>query len=251
MSLVSPVLSLGGCRPRANGSHRAIYDVPGSPELIVKVMLGHTENTPRNIVKALKYRVRNRWIPRLRYRFLYREYKSYIDIKLSQHQYDEPPPVAELRGIIQTDIGLGMLFEKVVDRPGGLARTVSSVWRAGIESHHVDLLNDFVHKLFHWNIKVNDLNADNIVLGHRDGQDCIVIVDGLGDSHLIPVRSWFRSLNHRSLSKRLASMADRLGLVWHADRRQFSRASRVNRYSKISKVQRPYSSKPIGKQQES
>jgi len=221
MSLTSPVLLLSDASPMANGSHRAIYDVPGAPDLIVKVLLEHTENAPRNVVKALKYNVRNRLMPSSRYRFLYREYKSYIDIKLSQRERDGVPPVAELRGMIQTDIGLGMLFEKIVDQSGALARTVSSVLRESGESHHIELLNQFVRQLFQWNIKVNDLNADNIVLGHRHGRDCVVIVDGLGDSHMIPVRTWFRVVNHRSLSKRLASMANDLGLVWDTRRREF------------------------------
>jgi hypothetical protein len=215
-------LSLRDKTPLIEGTHRVLYEVDGAPHLVVKVMRRRVTVKPRNFVKLLKYRFRDRYLPSAHYRFLYREYKTYIDIKLAQEQRRQAPPIAELRGLVQTDLGMGMLAEKIVSRTGALASTVHAMFLAGELDRHLAGLTHFARSLFDWNLRVNDLNSVNIVLGWRGGHDEFVIIDGLGDSNIVPIRSWSTRANRRSLEKRLARMADRLALRWVVATREFA-----------------------------
>jgi hypothetical protein len=214
-------LLLRGQEPAITGTHRALYELPDVPALIVKIMLDQRANTPRNFVKHLKYTYRDRIFPAGRYRFLYREYKTYIDLKLSQGRRGGLPPVADLHGFVETDLGMGMLAEKVASRSGRLGRSIEGLLHDGRLDRHLDTLTDFAQQLFDWKVRVNDLNPRNVVLGYRGGEDRFVIVDGLGDSNIVPLRSWSTRLNDRALHKRLTRMAGALNLQWDAATHEF------------------------------
>jgi hypothetical protein len=89
---------------------------------------------------------------------------------------------------------------------------------------HLAMLNDFVRRVFAWRLRANDINAGNIVFGVRGGQPQFVLVDGLGDSNVVPLRSWSDRLNERSLARRFRSTARKVGLAWDDRSRRFGRA---------------------------
>ena len=82
-------------------------------------------------------------------------------------------------------------------------------------------LNKFARDLRDSQIPTNDVNANNIVLGtNRDGQLRFVLVDGFGDIHLLPVRTYFSFARRRHLI-RLFSKLGKNALATDAKSFQF------------------------------
>ncbi len=205
--------------PLARGTHQALYDVKGHPELIVKVL--QNNRAVRSPGKRLKGVLR-RYCPAVRDRSLKREYVEYIRLKRRQIEGPDAFPAANFFGLVATDVGLGKVFEKIQGPDGRPGPTVGALGEDGRLPDYLPLLNDFARRLFAWEVRANDVNRGNIVLGLRSGREQFVLVDGLGDSHAIPVRTWSRTWNERSLHKRLAKVAARTRLVWHPAERRFS-----------------------------
>lgn len=206
--------------PLARGTHRALYAVEFDPALVVKVAHSGPPR-PRNFGKRLK-RIFRRMFPFLHDRPLRREHAAYLRLKKRKHERTDDLPVADWVGWIPTDVGPGVLYEKIGSEDGAIGPSVSALARSGTLPEYLPLLNDFARRLFEWEIRANDVNRGNVVLGTRHGREQFVLVDGLGDSHFIPVRTWFRWWNEYSLNKRLAKVAARTSLVWDPDKRRFS-----------------------------
>ncbi|OLS47053.1 YrbL family protein [Rhodovulum sulfidophilum] len=205
----------------ARGNKRALFLIDGYPDVVVKVVLPREGGTNM----AGPKRLLRRFLPSTNYRFLFREYKCYLAAKLAQAGQSGQSgalPIIELRGLVQTDLGPGMIEELIKDGEGNPGTSLRQmVQRKVFEEHHLELLNDFVRRIFAWRVRANDLNPSNILFGQRAGISQFVLVDGLGDSHLIPVRTWSGHLNERSLCKRFEDTSRVTGLTWDAKDRVF------------------------------
>ena len=224
MTVLNDMLVIGDREPVAEGTHCRVYAVPFNNQLVVKVM---REDLP--VAVGLRRRLK-RWshrrLPSLRYRPLIREYAAYMAVRREQMRHGGDMPIAQCCGIIATDQGLGVLYEKVSLTGQELGPSVGQLARENKLLPMLPMLNEFVRRLFEWNIHANDINRGNIVLGSRDGRQQFVLVDGLGDSHLIPIRTWFRFCNQRSLHRRIARMAAKLSLSWDSHHLCFVDGSR-------------------------
>ncbi|NSX53568.1 YrbL family protein [Parasulfitobacter algicola] len=211
-------LILNDKQPLARGSKRAIYTIDDMPNVMVKVLLRGADHLDAKGAK----RIVRQLFPSTYYRFLFREYDCYLRAKLQQDKATGEMPISELRGLVQTDLGLGMLVERIglKDQPTG--PRLRDLAKQGSLQDYIPLLDDFAQRMFSWRIRANDINSSNIVFGHRNGHDQFVLIDGFGDSHLIPLRKWSDTINERSLNKRFAGTAERVNLVWHPDTRTFS-----------------------------
>ncbi|GEM_PF-264496 len=219
MAWQSEILLLEGETPLAQGTHRMLFVAPFDPALIIKVYRT-SRPAPRNAWKRAK-RGLHRVLPSLRERPLLREYAAYLELKRQQVQRQAEPPVANWCGIVATNYGLGVVYERIHLGDAGIGPSVSALWRSGELGAHLPLLDEFARRLFDWNIHANDINAGNVVLGLRNGRHQFVLVDGLGDSHLIPIRTWSRRLNERSLHKRLDKVVAGTTIHWDRLARRF------------------------------
>ena len=219
MTVIHHTIELSGRTPLAQGTHCHVYAAPFDPELVIKVIRRDLP-PPRNQWKKWK-RALHGWRPALQDRPLIREYAAYIALRRTQIDRGGDLPVAHCAGVVATDHGLGILYEKISEDGQELGPSVSQLASGGQLEAALPLLTDFARRLFDWDIRANDVNRGNIVLGNRNGRRQFVLVDGLGDSHLIPLRAWFRRWNHRSLNKRFAKVARRTALKWDSQSRQF------------------------------
>lgn len=198
------------------GTGRAVYLHPKDPAMLVKVL----RTDKPGVVGPVK-RVTRRLMPLTRYRFLFREYQVSLRAQILAHQRQEDPPVAAQFGLVQTNLGLGMVCEHVHLPGEELGRTLRNIVRQdGIDSC-IDELNAFAERMFSWGIRANDLHAGNIVLGSREGKVQFVLVDGMGDSHVIPIRSMSDRVNTISLNTRFSKLANLFDGSWDQDRRRF------------------------------
>jgi PhoP regulatory network protein YrbL len=99
--------------------------------------------------------------------------------------------LARYYGAVQTDKGLGLVFDLVRDYDGaisqGLSSCSASVGRSVIER----ALTDLKTYLLHEKILVRDLNAENMLFRKdADGSGRLLIVDGVGNNDYIPVADY-------------------------------------------------------------
>ncbi len=128
-----------------------------------------------------------------------------------------PPPFSRLFGYVETDLGWALETERITEGGRVLGRTLTDIADEGpLSPDMIALLNDVVTRIDLWNLRASDLHLANFVLGERDGQRQFVLVDGMGDFHAIPIRTWSDRLNRRANSNKFERRARHLGLRWDA-----------------------------------
>ncbi len=207
------------------GGQRAIYQHPHDASKLIKVLHPDVVVKGRSRFASLT----ETWFPGLRNRAISKEYQEYLRIMLANPEPDFAPPFSHFYGFVTTNLGLGCLTEKICAADGGLGSTLRDLNKiSALTQTHIDLLNKTISRIFQLNIRASDLNAGNLVFGHRDAGgtlaplDCIV-VDGLGDVHAIPVRSMARWSNKIALQRSFARLARKNApLVWDNDQCKIS-----------------------------
>lgn len=196
------MLTLSHSQPIALGHQRAVYQHPLDPDLLIKTM------RPESVAK--RWDAPGRWLkrlPRTRHYIGYlRELKEYIAAHTCS---DADPPLARIAGLVETDVGLGLVCEKVRGADGGMAPTLFQCWldaggeppwaHAQLEAFHESLLR---HRII-----VGDLNAANVVYGSDSrGGPRLVMVDGFGEKAVIPLCSMSRRFNRYATERRYRRM---------------------------------------------
>ena len=116
------MLVLAGREPLAVGHLRSVYQHPQHADELIKLM--------RSDVVEKRWNARGRWLkrlPRTRHYIGYlRELKEYIAARALSDSGDLP--IVRMIGLVETDLGLGLVSEKVVDADGALAPTLAAVY---------------------------------------------------------------------------------------------------------------------------
>jgi hypothetical protein len=188
------MLELAQLVPLKTGNVRAVYQHPREPPLLVKVI--------RREAYERRW-ARGRWwkrLPRaLHYAGYVRELKEYI--ALQARAPDRHAPIARTVGIVETDLGLGLVSEKVVDASGALAPSLHAIFlqHGALPAWAADALENFREELLRDNVIVGDLHAGNIVHGSdsRGVPPRFILVDGFGEKNVIPFNSMSRGRNAR------------------------------------------------------
>ena len=118
-------------------------------------------------------------------------------------------------GIVETDLGLGLISEKVVGTDGALAPTLAAIYEpAGFTADLDAALEVFLDGLLKANVIAGDMHAWNIVYGSDSrGGPRLVMIDGFGEKHTIPLSSMSRAINrYRTLRlyRRMLAQLERL-----------------------------------------
>lgn len=213
MSPGSPVsttaLALASATPLAVGHLRYVFQHPGRADMLIKIM--------RADAVAARWNGPGRWhkrLPRTRHYVGYlRELKEYIGAHARAPQVDAP--IARMIGVLETDLGLGLVSEKVVGADGALAPTLAAIYeRRGFTSELNAALTVFLEGLLNANVIVGDMHAWNIVYGSDSrGGPRLVMIDGFGEKHAIPLSSMSRTINRyrtRRLYRRMLAQLERL-----------------------------------------
>lgn len=182
--------------PLAIGNLRAIHQHPEHAQLLIKTL--------RPEAVARRFDAPGRWykrVPRARqYTGFVRELKEYV--ALAARAAHGIAPVARMVGIVETDLGIGLVSEKIVDAHGALAPSLHAIYRqnGGASAWTDAALDTLLDELLRFNVIVGDLHASNIVYGtdSRGGAPRLVLVDGFGEKNLLPLKSLSRGLNQRN-----------------------------------------------------
>jgi hypothetical protein len=190
------MLVLANQQPLAIGNLRAVYQHPQHADLLIKTL--------RPEAVARRYDAPGRWLKRLprarQYTGFVRELQEYAALVARSPR--GIAPVARMVGIAETDLGLGLVSEKIVDEHGALAPSLHALYRRnGGASEWTDAaLDKLLEELLQFNVIVGDLHASNIVYGadSRGGVPRLLLVDGFGEKNILPLKSLNRWLNQRN-----------------------------------------------------
>jgi hypothetical protein len=138
--------------------------------------------------------------------------RRYADFAVEVYEYlmvrsrlDEPVPcIQSVIGLAETDLGLGLVVEKLCDPDGGLAPTVASLVMAhGFTDELMALWKVYFDTMLRLNVVSQDWNLGNLVCATDQNQRRrIVLIDGLGDRSLLRLRSRWPWLNRVSLHRK-------------------------------------------------
>lgn len=201
------ILKLAAATPLAVGHLRYVYQHPLHPDQLIKIM--------RADMVAKRWNAPGRWLkrlPRTRHYIGYlRELREYIAAR-AQAPFEDVP-IARMIGLAETDLGLGLVTEKVVDADGALAPTLAAMYERerGFTPAMEHGLAAFLHALLACNVIVGDMHAWNIVYGSDSrGGPRFVMIDGFGEKHALPVSSMSRAINRYRIRKLHARMLAQL-----------------------------------------
>ncbi|WP_296417198.1 YrbL family protein [Pseudooctadecabacter sp.] len=218
-----PVIRLTGLVPVARGYERVVYVDPTDPDRVIKVLVPDADQGKGGRMR----RAFARTFAGYRTYLIRKEYLEYLRLALCDPSGQAHLPITHMFGFVQTDIGLGCSSQFVRDPSGAPAPTWASLCKGNDIAHdHRAAMTDFARRMLDMNVRASDLRARNIVLGHRGlqgepGPLEAVLVDGFGDTHVIPIRSWSRWANTQALHRRFVRLAKGGGLTWSRSDRTF------------------------------
>lgn len=194
--------ALASRQPLALGHQRAVYAHPEDPGLLIKVM------RPEAVAK--RWNAPGRWLKRLPRA---RQYVGYLrelkETLAAQARHAAAPPLARALGLVDTDLGLGLVCECIRGADGDLAPTLHAQYVAhgGPPPWAAAALATLQDELLRDNVIVGDLNASNIVCG-RDatGAPRLLLVDGFGEKAAIPLASLHPAINRYFIRRRFRRM---------------------------------------------
>lgn len=203
---MTELLQLSQLTPLAQGRMRLVFEHPRDPDSLIKVI------RPDVIERrwgsgAAWYKRRRRYG---RYTSYLREIQEYIAAYASHGV--SLPFAQRITGLIETDMGLGLVMTAVRDSSGQLAPPLSALLRNNLFDEKAQgALEWFFQELLGCDLIVADLNLGNMVYtdsgphGHH-----FVLIDGLGVSTVLPFKLLSRSFNRRSKRRCIQGLRERI-----------------------------------------
>lgn len=190
----------------AQGSSRWIYQHPDDSRSLIKVLKkGLIYDKPKNMKQKLQ-------VLKGRYKLArhLRELREYIGV-VSNPNDEFAAHLPAMTGLQVTDQGFGIVVQAVRGVDGGLAPTLRRVFKnAQLNSEVASQLGIFFERLQRSSVVIGDLNPTNIVYGCvADEPAQFYLVDGMGDSTFVPVRSFFPAWNANRKIKKIAALRAR------------------------------------------
>ncbi|WP_426702316.1 YrbL family protein [Rhodanobacter sp. Col0626] len=191
-------------KPIASGQHRLVFQHPDVPGSLVKVM--RPELVERNSRDEPWYRRLARTGP---YRGFVREFNEYL---ASRHASTGLSPLARVLGLVETDLGPGLVVEKIASDDGALAPNLDAwIRHHGLTDDMRAALDRLLAQLLEHNVIAADLHAWNLVCEEKPGEPLrLVMIDGFGEKNFIPLRSMSRRNNTARTRSKFRRMLARI-----------------------------------------
>ena len=146
---------------------RAVFAVKAPDDLVVKVPMKALRAADTGRVRPFLYK----HFPTTRHRMLLRQLTHDIEVRIRSHDAGIASPIAFTNGVMRTDMGLGLLMQRVGPEGGGLGMTLDEfVARDLLDTAALKALNDFSRAVFALGVVAPALNSRSIVWGQREGK---------------------------------------------------------------------------------
>jgi hypothetical protein len=191
---MTEVLQLQDREPLAKGRARLVFEHPDDPSLLIKVI--------RPEVIEERFGSGTAWYKRRRRfgRFLsyIREIQEFVAVWSAENR--SPHFLQKVHGLVETDLGLGLVTSAARAEDGSLAPSLSVLMKDGyFDAEAAAKLENFFCELLDCAVIISDLNPGNLVYAHTPGHGRhFVLIDGLGNNNLWPMKVLSRWFNHRS-----------------------------------------------------
>ncbi|WP_299287446.1 YrbL family protein [uncultured Tateyamaria sp.] len=183
----------------AKGERQHVYAHPDDPTLLVKVPQPGTFDADGHLPDAgwLTRRLRRATM----YKGFLREFVAYLELKAEHQDPDARLPISAVHGTVQSDLGLGLVYERISDPDGSLPPSLKELMDSGrLEAWHVTALHTFFDTLIAHHVVVSNKNLKNIIFQTEGpGHGRFVWIDSFGCKQSIPLRKWSKRLNTRRL----------------------------------------------------
>jgi hypothetical protein len=188
--------------PLAAGTTQTVYQHPDDPNLLIKVrkLDKLQEDYDRKLGGLIGYKRRHGL-----YTTWMRELEHYFSVCLRLGY--QPRFLQRYHGIVETDLGLGMVVGRISDRSGSLAPKLQAVVaRTGLTAElraEVEHLRQQMNEL---RISTNDISLTNIVYGWDETakKDHLMLIEGIGVNTFVPLARYSNFFNVRSNDRHFA-----------------------------------------------
>ena len=203
---MDPILKLKDLKPLTHGRSRLVFEHPHDPDLLVKVIRPEVVED-RFGSKTKWYKKRRRFGKFISY---IREIQEFLAVRETQDH--DAPFLQRIVGFARTDMGLGLVLEAIRWTDGSLAPNLAQL----IRNDHFDAkaqqaLKKFLDEILNSAVIISDLNLGNIVYTYGEKRGYyFVMIDGIGNNSLLPLKSFSRRINRRSKLVRFKYLYDRI-----------------------------------------
>jgi hypothetical protein len=175
------------------GGGRIVYQHPECPKLLIKIVRKELLDVQPDwsLNRKLGRTLRPNFRRHGPFQEWYAEYEEYITLVNRLRRL--PDFIANYHGFAQTNLGPGLVVEKITTKTGILSPTLDSyVSVNGFDSRIDDLIEELVQKILLGRVVLKDFKPGNVVIGydHASNKDRLVIVDGVSEGTLIKVQRW-------------------------------------------------------------
>lgn len=180
---VREVIELASDSYFAKGGHRACFEVPGEPNLCVKVELTNDPATRERVEEEL------------------RGHRKLLAQGVSC------PVVSLFRGEVETNLGPGYLFDLVRNEDQSISPTLRNCGKDLGPECVSELVRNFYHEVVSRKLIVGDIHPKNLVVKDRSE---LVLIDGVGAVNFIWLYYWcgpLRVFKLRRKFRRLCRLA--------------------------------------------
>lgn len=195
-----------------SGGYKKVFQHPINEDKLIKIM------RPERVGPDGGFKKHGRW-KRNSMQGVYRQFRREIIqyLQLCKNDYSGKKyqfPIETPFELVPTSAGLGLVVEKIVS-PTGKGQSLGFLVKNNLmESKHYIALDRFFNDCRNLHVVYGEVNADGIMYTEkRNNRPEFVLVDGIGEKLVIPVRSWFKKKNDRYISKIEKKIKLELGLI--------------------------------------
>ncbi len=182
------------------GTIKSVFQHPEAIDKIIKVIQPAIVGSDGGFAK-------HGTLKRSLYQGIYRQFRREIIqyLQLCKNHYGTGQftfPVETPYGLVATDQGLGLVTEKIT-APDGQGWTLYDLARGpGLEPKHYQALAQFFDDCVRLHIVFGEVNIAGIMYTEsRSGRPEFVLVDGIGEKLLIPIRAMSARISGRYVRK--------------------------------------------------
>ncbi|GAA3926529.1 YrbL family protein [Litoribacillus peritrichatus] len=195
-------LTLSDTTPIAKGGERFVFIHPDNPDWLIKVWHErfHKKQEKRVpiVIKFLRLK---------RYWSLLNELTEYLAIR--ECAKPNLNHIQQIVGLVDTDLGLGMIVKAVKKENGELAPTTEDlVKNAQYTAEHDKALDEYFDWMRDTDIIIRDFNLNNLVWDELAKK--FVLIDGIGSKPGFSLRSFSKAYNKKANFNRIQKFKTRM-----------------------------------------